>query len=292
MVGHAFLPGPALREYVKGYQLWHFVFTDAGNLPFKAYAPRPEQALVFCPRSDGEPVSYAGCDKIIRRTRSFITGQFTQRINRYIGSTDYIILLVNFQPGVLHRLTGIPYWELTNTVADAEAVFSKEIRLVNERLNSTGDPLEMIAIVERFLFSQFKKIKRDAHPLDAVTNLLVDQPQNSKLIQLAKESFLCVRQFERKFKERMGISPKLYARIARVYKAYCIKYHYSEMDWLSVALVCGYHDYQHLVKDFQDFAGVTPNLYLLEDNQSPERLSGELDSSLQKDVVFLPPTHR
>jgi hypothetical protein len=34
--------------------------------------------------------------------------------------------------------------ELTNSFVDAEAVFSKEIRLVNERLSSTGDYLEMI----------------------------------------------------------------------------------------------------------------------------------------------------
>ena len=97
---------------------------------------------------------------------------------------------------------------------------------------------------------------------------------------MAKESFLCNRQFERRFKERMGISPKLLSRIARTHKAFRIKYRHPKMDWLSVALLCGYHDYQHLAKEFQDFAGTSPNLYLLEDDQAPERLLGEQDSSL------------
>ncbi|MEX6689340.1 helix-turn-helix domain-containing protein [Danxiaibacter flavus] len=287
MVGQSFLPGPALREYVKGYQLWHFTFPDANDLPFKPYAPRPEQTLIFCPRGV-EQVTHAGSDKIIRRTRSFIMGQFTERTNRYMGSTDYVVLLVTFQPGVLYRITGIPYAELTNTFVDAEAVFSKEMRLVNERLNSTDDPLEMIRIVESFLCFLLRDIKRDMHPLDAVVNLLLERPENFKLLHLARESFLCTRQFERIFKERMGINPKLFSRIARAYKAYRIKYQHPELDWLGIALFCGYQDYQHLVKDFQDFAGVPPNLYLLEDSKAPERLLGVRDLSILKDVVFLP----
>ncbi len=287
MVGQSFIPSPLLREHVKGYQLWHFVFSDANNLPFKPYAPRPEQTLIFCPRG-AELVTHAGCDKIIKRTRSFIMGQFTERTNRYMGSTDYVVFLVTFQPGVLFRLTGFPYNELTNTFVDAEAVFPKEIRLVNERLSSTNDPLEMVMIVEKFLLFLLGGIKKEMHPLDAITNLIIDQPENFKLLRLAKDSFLCTRQFERIFKERIGVNPKLFSRIARAYKAYRIKYQHPELDWLGIALFCGYQDYQHFAKDFHDFAGVAPNLYFLEDSKAPERLLGVGDCSILKDVVFLP----
>jgi hypothetical protein len=33
-----------------------------------------------------------------------------------------------------------------------------------------------------------------------------------------------------------------------------------------------YADYQHLVKDFKEFAGATPAIWAYEDNQSPERI--------------------
>jgi hypothetical protein len=40
----------------------------------------------------------------------------------------------------------IPSQELTNTFADAEAIWSKEIRRVSERLNSTDALPEMITL--------------------------------------------------------------------------------------------------------------------------------------------------
>ena len=280
MFGQAFLPTPALQEFVKSYQLWHFIFTDETNLPFKPYAPRPEQTLVFCPRGY-ELVEYVACNKMIKRPRAYVMGQYTERTNRHLGSADFLAILVNFQPGVIFRLTGVPYYELTNSFIDAEDIFSKEIRLVNERLNSTGNYEEMIQIVEQFLLHLVKAVKRDVHPLDTITNLIIEHPENASVLQLAKESFLCSRQFERKFKERMGISPKLFARIARVNKAFRIKYHCHHEDWLSIAIRCGYHDCQHLVKDFHHFTGVAPTAFLLENlEKSPETFFGHRDSSL------------
>lgn len=280
MIGQSFLPSPALRQYVKRYQLWHFVFDDPIKLPFKPYAPRPEQVLAFCPRGY-ELVEYPASNKIIQRPRSYIMGQYVERTNRHLGSADFITVLVNFQPGVLYRITGIPYYELTNTFIDAETVFTREIRLVNERLNSTDDYLEMISIIEQFLLREVHSAKQDLHPIDAVANLIIEYPENSSVVQLAKSSFLSTRQFERKFRERMGVSPRLLTRITRLNKAFRTKYLHADKDWLSVALHCGYYDYQHLVKDFLDFSGVTPTIYLNEDlSNAPEQHFGHMDSSL------------
>ena len=280
MIGQSLLPSPGLRPYIRSYQLWHFIFPDKTKLPFKPYAPRPEQTIVFCPRGF-ELVEYVSTGQLIKRPESYLIGQYTERINRHIGSQEFLAILVNFQPGVLFRITGIPYHELTNDFIDGEAIFSKEIRRVNERLNSTDDYQEMIRIIETFFFLIIKKIKDEEHPIDRVTNMLMDDPGNSSLLHLAKESFLCSRQFERKFRERMGISPKLFARIARTNKAFKIKYRYPHQDWLSIALDSGYHDYQHMAKDFLDFSGLTPTSYFSEDqDKSPEKHFGWSDTSL------------
>lgn len=280
MIGKALLPSPALQPFIKGYQLWHFIFSDANKLPFKPYAPRAEQSLVFFPRGF-ELVEHINSGKLIKRPASMLMGQYIERTNRHLGAAESLIILVNFQPGVLHRITGIPFYEITNTFVDAESVFSKQIQIVNRLLNSAESYDEMIRIVETFLTDLIHGIRKEAHPIDSITNLMIENPGNSSIINLAKASFLGTRQFERKFKERMGVSPKVLVRIARMNKALKIKYNNPNEDWLRIALCCGYHDYQHLAKDFLEFARSTPNGYLAEDNQAPERYFGVRDSSLQ-----------
>ena len=46
------------------------------------------------------------------------------------------------------------------------------------------------------------------------------------------------------------------------------------MDWLSIALSCGYYDYQHLAKDYREFTGTTPVVFYQTDQKAPERLFG------------------
>jgi AraC-like DNA-binding protein len=222
-------------------------------------------------------VEYIAGKEIIQRPRSVIIGQHTIRTNRHLGS-NFIVFIVDFRPGVLYRLLGVPLHELTNTFCDAEVFFSKDIRLVNERLSSTESFMEMKHIVEQFLLGLIRKSKKPPHPLDKVSSLLLQHSPAYSLDWLASQSCLSVRQFQRIFIERMGIGPKLYARIARFDKAFRMKNNCPQDDWLTIALACGYTDYQHLVRDYKEFAFVTPCVFYLEDSKAPERCFGRHES--------------
>ena len=90
----------------------------------------------------------------------------------------------------------------------------------------------------------------------------------------------------------------IYARIIRFNKAFNIKNRYPGWDWLRIAIECGYHDYQHLVRDYKDFTGVGPADFHLIENKSPERILGLADEIYKsraafywlKNVYFLPVT--
>jgi AraC-like DNA-binding protein len=269
MIFESFSPCFSLKEYVESYHLRHFIYPPGSVLPFKPYHGQPEQWLTFYIK-DRETLEYVSDNKKIIRPRSLISGQLTTRVNRHIGN-DFLVLIVEFQPGALYRLTGIPFHELTNTGIDAESVFSKEINLVNSRLNSTDNYREMIDIVETYLISKFNKLKLDGHSIDHIGKYIIKSPENVSLDKLAAHANLCPRQFERKFIERIGIGPKLFARMARFNKVHKIKYLHPGDDWLGIALACGYHDYPHLVRDCKEFAGTTPNIYFQQDTKAPER---------------------
>lgn len=249
----------------------HFVFPSGSRIPPKPYAPRPETSLYFFPR-DPEDIAYAGRAKT-RRAGASIYGQHTTLNKRYVGQ-DFLAVIVHFQPGVLHRLTGVPLDKLTNTDIAADQLLSKEVNTVNDFLADCNSYQEMLRTVECFLTKLLRQCKRDADRIDRATTYLLQHRQNISLDWLARETCLSPRQFERKFKERNGVPASLLARIKRFNESTRIKNANTKMDWLTVSLHAGYFDYQHMVKDYREFTGETPSVFSDLESRAPERNFG------------------
>ena len=272
MIFKDFNPSPQLQEFVEVYHLRHFVFSNDKKLPFKPYPPRPEQCIAFYPR--GSEFTELVPDGVqIKKPRSVITGQFTNRINRYT-TNEFMILIVVFKPGALHRLTGISFQQVMNNHVDLEAVFPTETRQVNERLNSCNDYTEMVSVIEAYLLKMAKNIKIESRPSDQVLMLVGNKPQKYSLDWLASQACLSPRQLERKFYQYLGVCPKTFARVVRFDQSYKMRLKYPKDDWLSIAVACGYHDYQHMVRDYKEFASTTPNVLFDEEHKAPERMLG------------------
>ena len=90
---------------------------------------------------------------------------------------------------------------------------------------------------------------------------------------------LSPRQFYRKFSERVGIGPKVFEKVVRFQKAFFLKNANPHLDWLSIALSCGYYDYQHLSKDYKAFTNMTPAGFCEVDTKAPERTFGLVEIS-------------
>jgi AraC-like DNA-binding protein len=270
MIYRYIAPAPALHEFVRDYLIAHFTFDKDQDIPFKPYSPKPEQTITFLPKGKLTINNPLTGETRIAPSAS-ICGQQVSRYNFHLTS-EYLMLRVHFHPGALFRLLRIPISEFTDCWFDAESVIGREVSDINERLANCMNYDQMIGVVEEYLVNKIRKVKTDSHPLDQVAACLFSNASRFSLDWLAKQSCLCARQFNRKFNERMGVGPKLYSRVVRFYKAYQYKEEHPHEDWLTIALLFGYADYQHLVKDFKVFAHVAPNLWINEDNQSPERI--------------------
>lgn len=273
-------PSLALREYVRQYQIIGFAFGPEVVIPVKPYWPRPENCLAFFPRG-GDTIERMNGVAEKWQPRSALIGQHSYMMNRQV-SNDFALFQIVFQPGALYRLTGIPSHELTNRFIDPEMVFSAEIRLVNERLSSTDDHLEMIRIVEDFLYYLVRRQPNNLYrtsclPIDKVSYFLLQNPSSFSLDWLADQACLSTKQFYNLFVQRMGISPKLYARIARFDQTVKLKNAHPTKDWLSIALEYGYYDYQHLVRDYKEFTKLTPTEFSQKEDKAPERAFGNAE---------------
>lgn len=270
MIYQYIAPSPSLQSFVRDYLIAHFVFDKYQDIPFKPYSPKPEQTITFLPKGKLTIENPLTGESQVAPAIS-ICGQQVSRYNFYL-SCEYLMIRIHFHPGVLHRLLRIPLTAFTDTWFDASSVMSREIQDVNERLANCVNYSQMIGVIEDYLLIYKQKISAITHSLDTIASCLYTNPSRFSLDWFARESCLCPRQFNRKFTERMGVGPKLYSRIVRFYKAYQYKEAHLQDDWLTIALLFGYTDYQHMVKDFKEFAHVTPNLWINQDNQSPERI--------------------
>ena len=75
---------------------------------------------------------------------------------------------------------------------------------------------------------------------------------------MAGRAGLSLRQFERRFVQQVGISPKRFARIARFEAALDRMARSPQGSWTEIAHRFGYYYQMHMVHDFSRFTGEPP----------------------------------
>jgi len=180
---------------------------------------------------------------------------------------------VDFLPGGMFRLLGIPLHELFDDGFDAMDFL--ELSTVNDQLREIASLEEGKIIVENFLLKQVKNLKR-LLPLDSALRVLFERSGNMTIRDTAALSCLSLKQFERKCRERIGMNPKLYARILKFSKAYRLHEACPQLSWTQIAHEAAYYDQMHMIRDFRDFAGVNPTIIEQELFSTPLRMQKDL----------------
>lgn len=251
------------------------VFRDQtlANAPIlKPFPPAAEQTLYFYP---GNPVRnhIITQDQESKIPFSTIVGPQTARVNLSIQG-DHLVIAVFFRPGGLQRLLGvpIPFIYGDDHVLDSSLIWPREMREIQNQLAEATDYPQMIGSIEDFLLQQYRRLNPIIHRFDRVFERLLDVSHPVSIDYLADQSCLSPRQFERRFRERIGMSPKLFARISRFSQAFRLKDRYPQLSWLDIAFHCRYYDFQHLVRDFREFADTTPTQLLQQEGHSPMKV--------------------
>lgn len=252
-----FLPHPALQEWVNNIMISRVDFDKSKPKPVFPFPPFPEQCLFFYP-GDQISVEVLGKKRVFAVPRGLIGGPRTDRMNLQFGYRHHVIK-VSFQPGGLYRLLGIPMLDLLGEKGvNAGDVWGTEINLMLEQLSGADSFYTMKVIIEQFLLSKSSRLKQQL-PIDSTMLLLMKGGGLIPIERLAHYSCLSNRQFERVFKNRIGLSPKFFSRLVRFSRAWAIKESKPDIPWLSLAHKCGYFDQMHFIRDFHEFTGANPS---------------------------------
>ncbi|MEO7315376.1 MAG: AraC family transcriptional regulator [Ginsengibacter sp.] len=272
MIYKTIQPSPHLLSFVKDYVLLHFKFDKSSLAPVKPFPANTMQCLVFYIK--GFVTVY---DPIFDVPKNFpqisVNGSITSRLDFHV-SHDYMLLSIGFHPGALSKFLRVPLTEFVDERIDAEALLNPEIHKVHERMKNATSYENIVQIAEEYLWKRIQNVKSDFYPMDKVVRLISESADFITVEKMASLACLSISQFERRFIQLTGITPKFFTRINRFYNAYQLKDQNPKMDWLRIAVETGYHDYQHLVKDFKQFSNVTPHSLLAAQAQSPERILG------------------
>jgi AraC-like DNA-binding protein len=263
-----YAPHPALANYISHIMVVE-IRSDIMSNNFSPFPPTPQHAIHFYPRDAVK--TYTTENDVAISPDSIIVGPQVTKVNIAMGM-HHIIVSVAFQPGGLFRLLGIPMYEFYDQAYDATLVLGKDMREVNERLREAVTHIEMKNIVQQYFM---RKIRISALlPWEHAMKAQLNGPLSIETA--ASLSCLSLRQFERRSKEVMGYSPKVFSRLIRFSKAYRLKENSPSTNWTAIAHACGYFDQMHLIRDFKEFAGVTPGLITRQLQQAPHRLQGNL----------------
>ena len=276
MVLLEFTPSAPLRHLVRTYRVVRFHFSGKDPIPFKPYPPRPEICLSLYPL-DRERVVYAESGKEVGNHRAVVIGQSSELTLRHVGR-NFLLFQIVFCPGGFSRLTGIPALELTNQYVDAQGIFGNSLEYLNDQLAEASDPAAMVDLVERFLTKENRRGSPAQHPTDFLGTRLLRSDAPIPVLEQAKLACMSLRQYERVFSQRMGVSPVFYSKVVRFEQAFRMKNARPDLDWLTIALHTGFHDYQHLSKVYVQLTGQSPKSFHALDQTAPARVFAEADT--------------
>jgi AraC-like DNA-binding protein len=171
------------------------------------------------------------------------------------GNVDQFVIF--FQPGGLSRLFRVPAGALTNQHFDGRDVLGRTLDDLRHQLAETSSFAQRVRIADTFFLNQAPAGPREG--VGAAALALHRQRGCLSISGLADRSGLSLRQFERRFAAEVGMSPKLYARVARFEAAVESKAREPHLRWTDVAHDLGYHDQMHMVRDFRQLASSTPS---------------------------------
>jgi AraC-like DNA-binding protein len=267
-------PHPALKEFVNNIMIHEVMFDATENQHTFSVPPLPEHCLMFYvrDRSDAEDMA---TNKKETLSSSIVVGPHTNR-HMMTPGRNHLMIKVGFQPGGLYRLLGIPMNELLcQDSFDCTDLLGNEVNEVNDKLKHAASHTEMKTIIENFLLKHVGTLK-PALPIDRVLPLLIRERGLLKIEQLASQACLSVRQFERVFQQRIGLTPKHFSRMVRFSQAWIMKEQTPAFSWIKIAHECGYFDQMHLIRDFHEFAGVNPSSIEAELLNSPVKFFNRL----------------
>jgi len=183
---------------------------------------------------------------------SSVVGTMTRPLVLPPGSERIDFLGVRFHPGRAAAFLRMPLAEITDArvpLHDLWRGWSDGVLAYRE---------ELLPALERELLRRLDP-ERDRR-VDAAIARIVASGGAERIETLSREIGISRQHLARQFLQHVGISPKMFARVMR-FRRLTSELAREPVDWADVALEHGFYDQSHLIADFRELAGTTPEAF-------------------------------
>jgi AraC-like DNA-binding protein len=168
---------------------------------------------------------------------------------------------VRFLPGTAARLIDAPAGELTDLGVELTALLPGQGRCLPEQIAEAKSDGLRVRVIERYLQAGSSWLRAEDARVRAATAELARTHGATRVREVAFRAGVSERQLERLFRERVGVGPKVFARVMRLQRTVALL---AKPGLLSLgsqaelAQEAGYADEAHLLRDFRELAATTP----------------------------------
>lgn len=189
---------------------------------------------------------------------------------------------IRFKPEGIFNIFGIPAAEFKERYEDVSQVLGRAIQTFSDQLREKSSIEERLALAELFLSNTAQKNHIHLNYINRAAELIRQSKGAMKIDELPDKVCISLRQLERGFKEKIGISPKHYLRISRVNEVYNQLRENQVLNFAELAYQTGYTDQAHFIKEFKNLTGAKPTIFIKDREQfvvNPEVAPDFLDLS-------------
>jgi AraC-like DNA-binding protein len=166
------------------------------------------------------------------------------------------IVGIHLEPGGATDVLGLPAAELADRHVGLEDLWGRRAREIRERLCAARSTAERFRILEQTLLGRPSTSPGMRGEVAFALGRLA--APGVKVADVARQVHLSQRRFIQLFTERVGMTPKRYARVRRFQRALARASGEAAPEWSRLARDCGYFDQAHLCRDWTAFTGISP----------------------------------
>jgi AraC-like DNA-binding protein len=179
---------------------------------------------------------------------------------------------VQFKPGKAVPFLGAPACEAADLILPLDDLWGLDAALLREQLLHASSLMERFGILEQYLVARMDCCRQPNALVEHALRRFRHFPHLQSVRDTVRSLHLSPKKFIRLFKHEVGMSPKRYCRLMRFQHALNLVRHSGDVNWTEIALMCGYYDQSHFIKEFQAFSGLTPSAYRLKQSMHPSHV--------------------